>query len=325
MAGSGDHSDALAATDGLSATASFGTWLDEFDPATVQLNGWIGRSIAWAYQHRRAESSWLKILALAILHLRYLFVERPTIETLRSARAVPERSPSVDQLIQGALEKTQAASASSADSDSPSSNDVGDTKSTYVGERSPQLELHVNDRLPEPKPTGMNSARLDVDASATYGTSASDAGRPTLTKDQGATFLERLQSDVADAARLAQRDAETLRRRETVVFRAMLGAGISTFALVVLGVMLALAGLVAVAVISAAVAILPGTGTAIFRNVGAALREQRSERSRAAADDKRVLQAVHAAMAIPEVAARNAALSSLAENFAKRAMEKAEQ
>jgi ABC-type multidrug transport system fused ATPase/permease subunit len=64
---------------------------------------------------------------------------------------------------------------------------------------------------------------------------------------------------------------------DRIVFRLLVAAGVVTLVLAVVGVGLALGGVIAVAIVSGAVAILPGAGTVILFKLQAQLRKKRKD------------------------------------------------
>jgi len=139
-----------------------------------------------------------------------------------------------------------------------------------------------------------------------------------FSEEQTHLFLTQLSGSVKAAADAAEKDAGITRTREKILFRMFLGAAVTTFLFAAAGVALIFSGYLAVGVVSAAVAILPGSGTAILRGMATQQQAARAARAAAADDDRRVWQAVQAAMMIPDPRERNAAMADLAKTFARR-------
>ncbi|MFI5910120.1 hypothetical protein [Dactylosporangium sp. NPDC051541] len=161
-----------------------------------------------------------------------------------------------------------------------------------------------------------------VSQAADDGSVASAAdGEPAgtaMSVPQADAFLHRLEADIRTAAELAEQDARDLRARERVLFFSMLVAAVLTFILAVLGVLLAFFGSLAIGIVTAGVAVLPAAGTAALRTMAASLQRSRERKTQAAAEDRRVWQAVHAAMSLPHGQSRDGAMLQLADRFARR-------
>jgi hypothetical protein len=139
-----------------------------------------------------------------------------------------------------------------------------------------------------------------------------------FSEEQTNLFLTQLIGSVKTAADAAEKDSQNIRARENVLFRMFLVAAVVTFLCAAAGVALMFSGYLAVGVVSAAVAVLPGSGTAVLRGMAKQQQEVRAARALAAEDDRRVWQAVQAAMMIPDPLERNAAMADLAKTFASR-------
>jgi hypothetical protein len=139
-----------------------------------------------------------------------------------------------------------------------------------------------------------------------------------ISDEQAHLFLTHLEGSVRAAAESAEKDAEIMRDREQVLFRMFLIAAAVTFIFAAVGVVLIFTGSLAVGILSAAIAIFPGSGTAILRGMARQQQVARAAKSAAADDDRHVWQAVQAAMMIPDPHKRNAAMVQLAERFASR-------
>lgn len=116
---------------------------------------------------------------------------------------------------------------------------------------------------------------------------------------------------------------ETHRSRERRLFGVLLVVGIVTAGLLVLGVVLALAGLQTVAVVTAVVALLPGGGTLLLRYLWADERAAGKDLERAQREHAEMLDAVEFTLSLPEDQ-RTPQASELARRLQERAFEAAE-
>jgi hypothetical protein len=110
-----------------------------------------------------------------------------------------------------------------------------------------------------------------------------------------------------------------VRARETMLYGAHLGAAVLTVVLAFLAVGLVLAGLVPVGVASAAVAIIPGSGTVLLRRMWKqerSLRDVLDERRNGHAE---IIDAIEGALSVPDPAERSRLATQLAERLQERA------
>lgn len=272
---------------------SFGRWLEDFDRLSIPEG--IGRSLAaWAhdgYQQLPHEVGWQ--IRRAILYLFYLFLV-PLSNKGFSA------TPSVDELAQEAFRKAQASTG-------------------QPEEAGPAEPEGPSARVDAPDSSNQGPISVDTEREARAESSSSSPElNQQFSDEQARHFLTHLEGSVKAATHAAEKDAEIMRGREQTLFRVFLAAAVVTFVFAAAGIALIFTGSLAVGIVSAAIAIFPGSGTAILRGMRKQQQAARTAKSAAADEDRHVWQAVQAAMMIPDPQQRNVAMVQLAERFASR-------
>jgi hypothetical protein len=273
---------------------SFRRWLEDFDRLSIPEG--IGRSLAtWAhegYQDLPHGVGWQ--IRRAILYLFYLFLV-PLSNKGFSA------TPSVDELAQEAFRRAQAS--------------TGQPEEAGPAEpRRPSASVDA--------PDSSNQGPIFLDTEREAARAESSSSSPGLNQqfsdEQARHFLTHLEDSVKAATHAAEKDAEIMRGREQTLFRMFLAAAVVTFVFAAAGIALIFTGSLAVGIVSAGIAIFPGSGTAILRGMRRQQQAARAAKSVAADEDRHVWQAVQAAMMIPDPQQRNVAMVQLAERFASR-------
>jgi hypothetical protein len=108
-------------------------------------------------------------------------------------------------------------------------------------------------------------------------------------------------------------------RREGLLFRVLLVVAVVAAALAGLGVVLILAGFVPVGVVSAAIAILPGAGTVLIRDLWKHERERRDAAEAARSEYAAVLEATEWALSLDDEGERSRQARAIAERLQERA------
>lgn len=132
-------------------------------------------------------------------------------------------------------------------------------------------------------------------------------------------FLELLERREREERETTAARLRAVRARETMLYGAHLGAAVLTVILAFLAVGLVLAGFVPVGVASAAVAIIPGSGTVLLRRMWKqerSLRDVLDERRSAHAE---IIDAIEGALSVPDAAERSRLAAQLAERLQERA------
>jgi hypothetical protein len=273
---------------------SFGHWLQDFDRLSIPEG--IGRSLAsWAHKgYQDLPHGIVWHIRRAILYLFYLLLV-PLSNKGFSA------TPSVDELAQEAFRKAQVSTGKPEEADQ--AEPQGRSARLDAFERSDQHPISADTNREPPR----------VESS-----SSSPGLNQQFSDEQAHLFLTHLEDSVKAAAHAAEKDAEVMRDREQTLFRMFLAAAVVTFVFAAAGIALIFTGSLAVGIVSAAIAIFPGSGTAILRGMAKQQQAARSAKSAAADEDRYVWQAVQAAMMIPDPQKRNAAMVQLAERFASR-------
>jgi hypothetical protein len=291
-------------------TPTFDSWLQHFDQASIPEGSFLQLLAKWAYPRYQRykdtprgtnwliEIKWLVTKwALRIVYRQVIVQSKTGFAALPSTNASP---PSTNELIENAFAQ---------------SLERKESPEGAHGKQSPGIEPTLDASGPA------KSALSAPDDDGMEGTRAI-ASAPELaeefSEEQTHLFLTQLSGSVKAAADAAEKDAEVIRSREKMLFRMFLVAAVTTFLFAAIGVALIFSGYLAVGVVSAAVAVLPGSGTAILRGMATQQQAARAARAAAADDDRRVWQAVQAAMMIPDPRERNAAMADLAKTFARR-------
>jgi hypothetical protein len=141
---------------------------------------------------------------------------------------------------------------------------------------------------------------------------------PSSASSDDAEFLLRVRTAASRKASEVDRQLSAVHFRETIVFLALLVAGFATAILALVGVALALTGVVAVAVVSGAIAVLPAAGTALLSRLLGDVNTTR--RDLVARQDKEQLaaQEVEAIFAIADGEARQRQIALHAEALRQR-------
>jgi Flp pilus assembly protein TadB len=132
-------------------------------------------------------------------------------------------------------------------------------------------------------------------------------------------FLELLQRREREEREATAARLLAARGRETTLYAAHLTAAVLTVVLAFLAVGLALAGVVPVAVASAAIAIIPGSGTVLLRRMWKqerSLRDVLDERRNGHAE---IIDAIEGTLSVPDPAERSRLAGQLAERLQERA------
>jgi hypothetical protein len=108
-------------------------------------------------------------------------------------------------------------------------------------------------------------------------------------------------------------------QREALLFRVLLFMAIVAAVFAVLGVALMLAGFVPVGVVSAAIAVLPGAGTVLIRDMWRHERERRDAAEAARSEYAAVLEATEFALALEDESERSNQARAIAERLQERA------
>jgi len=117
----------------------------------------------------------------------------------------------------------------------------------------------------------------------------------------------------ADAARQSLRnEAAALRAHEGIVFALMVACAVISILLVIAGVGLIAANVLAVGSLSELVALLSGSGSAWLRRVHKDTAKRREILTRQEQEEARVIRAMGVALMIPDEQKRNTAMAKLA-------------
>ena len=284
-------------------TPTFESWLQHFDQASIPKSRFLEVLAKWAYpRYQRYKdtprgTNWLIGINWLIITWALRIVYAGVISQSKTGFGA---SPSTNELIEDAF--VQSLEGKERPEEAHETQPRG-IESTLDASRPAQSALSV------PADDGMEGTRVS-------------ASPPELaeefSEEQTRLFLTQLSGSVKAAADAAEKDAQIIRTREKMLFRMFLVAAVTTFLFAAAGVALIFSGYLAVGVVSAAVAVLPGSGTAILRGMAKQQQAARAARAATADDDRRVWQAVQAAMMIPDPQERNAAMADLAKTFARR-------
>jgi hypothetical protein len=146
------------------------------------------------------------------------------------------------------------------------------------------------------------------------------APAPLVDFEAAKMYLETFRRNVAERKAACASKARVSDAKARAIWWVEYLAGGATVILAIAGVVMALAGKTTAGVVTAAVAVLPGTGTALLARLAKQERRQREqidEEERAAEAD---LQAVELTMAIPDLAERSEQMKILAGQFRQRAL-----
>jgi hypothetical protein len=293
---------AVSEVSDLEQPTAFDSWLQYFDQASIPKDGFLEDLAEWAYpRYQRYKDTprgtiWLIIKWQMItwaLRIVYFSVTSPSKAGLGT-------SPSTDELIENAF--TQSLE--------------GEERSEETHETQPRRIESTSD-VSMPAQSALSASANDGMEGTRIGASPPELAEE-FSEEQTHLFLTQLSGSVKTAADAAEKDAQIIRSREKMLFRMFVVAAVITFLFAAAGVVLIFSGYLAVGVVSAAVAVLPGSGTAILRGMATQQQAARAARAATADDDRRVWQAVQAAMMIPDSQERNAAMADLAKTFARR-------
>jgi hypothetical protein len=132
-------------------------------------------------------------------------------------------------------------------------------------------------------------------------------------------FLEEMQEAMEIQSAQVERELDSLRSQEKTVFTLLLVAAGVALGLLVIGAALVFTGLIAVGVLSALVALLPGTGTLILRRLE---RRVGADKDRVAAvrrDNVQLLQAIQVTLLIEDPVGRSQKVAELSDELRKSA------
>jgi hypothetical protein len=270
------------------------------DPAAPQPFGeGFLKAIGWALRQRGIRTAlvvggmWLLLRNLSVVVRILRLVGRPeTAERLE--RELGDREMVFQELI--------ADPASAA----PSAGDVG---------------RQVIDQLGMPEATDGSVAK-DVEGERPVAEPEGTKPEPGPAKPPPVSATAWLTSLKEKESREHDRTEERRRRhveREGLLFRVLLLVAIVTAAFATLGAALVLAGFVPVGVVSAALALLPGAGTVLIRDMWKHERERRDAAEVAQTGYAAVLEATEFALALEDGAERSNQAKAIAERLQERA------
>jgi hypothetical protein len=130
-------------------------------------------------------------------------------------------------------------------------------------------------------------------------------------------FLVEMQEAMESQSSQVERELETLRRQEKTVFTLLLAAAGITLGLLVIGAALVFTGLIAVGVLSALVALVPGTGTLILRRLERRVGADKDRIDVVRRDNVQLLQAIQVTLLIEDPAARSQKVAELSDALRK--------
>jgi hypothetical protein len=151
---------------------------------------------------------------------------------------------------------------------------------------------------------------------------APPAGTPAPTRTEVAdVFLHDMRDAMQSQSEELERELDDLRAERRTVFRMLVLAASIALLFLLIGAGLVVAGVIAVGVLSALVALVPGAGTLVLRRM-----ENRIDREKDEADALRerkvqLLQAIQVTLMIEDPDERDRAVAELAGELRKRALE----
>lgn len=173
--------------------------------------------------------------------------------------------------------------------------------------------------LPE---AGMPPADEEMAASSGEGRgdiSRSSANREDIIRSHRESLLQHLESKSEEHDRNLTRRLATAEDVHSFTMMGLRIAAVSTLVLAVVGVLFVFATLETPAAISGALAILPGSGTAIFWRLATASDKKIQVLSKDHENAVKLLRAIQAAFLISDTTKRDAAITRLANQLAERA------
>jgi hypothetical protein len=297
------HPSAAEVSDLVQPTSkpSFESWLEHFDLASIP-NRFLALLAKWAYpRYQRSKNArWESSPLTEIGRLTITWVVLRIVYISVIAQLNFETPPSTNQLIENAFTK---------------SFERKERPEDTLERRSQGLDSTPDVSMPAQRAL---SHSADNEMEGTWVSGSPTELAEEFSEEQTHLFLRQLSSNVKAAADAAEKDSKVILTRENVLFRMFLVAAVTTFLFAAVGLALIFSGYLAVGVVSAAVAVLPGSGTAILRGMAKQLQEARAARVAVAEDDRRVWQAVQVARMIPDPVERNAAMADLSKSFARR-------
>ncbi|MEA2135926.1 MAG: hypothetical protein QOC68_3835 [Solirubrobacteraceae bacterium] len=126
-------------------------------------------------------------------------------------------------------------------------------------------------------------------------------------------FLEEMQEAMESQSAQVERELDVLRSQEKTVFTLLLVAAGITLGLLVIGAALVFTGLIAVGVLSALVALVPGTGTLILRRLERRVGADKDRIDVVRRDNVQLLQAIQVTLLIEDPAARSEKVAELSD------------
>lgn len=167
---------------------------------------------------------------------------------------------------------------------------------------------------------GSNVADVPVNEEESVSTSPGGGGAsPAEIEPDYQRFLRRLEQRERDERDSIATRLRITRGREKTLYGAHLLAALLTVLLAFLAVGLVFAGAVPVGVASAAVAILPGSGTLLLRRMWRQERSQRDVLDERRNEHAEIVDAIEGALSVREPSERNRLATQLAERLQERA------
>jgi hypothetical protein len=130
-------------------------------------------------------------------------------------------------------------------------------------------------------------------------------------------FLEEMQEAMESQSAQVERELDGLRRQEKTVFTLLLVAAGITLGLLVIGAALVFTGLIAVGVLSALIALVPGTGTLILRRLERRVGADKDRIDVVRRENVQLLQAIQVTLLIEDPAARSEKVAELSDALRK--------
>jgi hypothetical protein len=240
----------------------------------------------------------------------YIAARRIALDSSAKIRAFNQRiirdAESLGKLAEFDLSLQQAAASFNIeDSESVGTLSPAAERSIPTPESTPESVTQVPDQSPESEASNQ-LAEIDNPNSAGV--------TPALPADLSSRLMEagrRMDDLIVERRKAREQKSGQLRFQEAALFGIVLVAASLTVVLATLGIAFVFMGLIPVATVAAALAILPGAGTAILWRQMSSIRETRGDLEKQVRDEWERHQRVEAALNIEDSSRRDAAIFHL--------------